>query len=139
MNRDVVDAPCTRRALLTGGCLAAAGLAGCASPASSPGRSGSGNGGTAVAGDTAAVPIGGGKVFDGQVVVTQPRAGTFLVFSAACPHQGCTVSVVEDGVINCPCHGSQFDINDGSVVQGPASEPLTRREIAVSGSTFTIV
>ncbi len=118
--------------------MAAAGLAGCASPASSPGGGGSG-GGSAVAGDTAAVPIGGGRVFEGRVVVTQPSAGTFLAFSAACTHQGCTVSRVEDEVISCPCHGSRFDINDGSVVQGPASEPLARREIAVSGSTFTIV
>ncbi|MBW3638979.1 MAG: Rieske (2Fe-2S) protein [Actinobacteria bacterium] len=136
----MVDAPCTRRALLTGGCLvAAAGIAGCASPASSPSESGSGSGGTAVAGDTAAVPIGGGRVFEGRVVVTQPSAGTFFAFSAACTHQGCTVSGVEDEVISCPCHGSRFDINDGSVVQGPASGPLARREIAVSGSTFTIV
>lgn len=71
-------------------------------------------------------------------MVTQPSAGTFLAFSAACTHQGCTVSGVEDDVISCPCHGSQFDINDGSVVQGPAREPLARREIAVAGTSFTI-
>lgn len=89
-------------------------------------------------GDTAAVPIGGGKIFDGQVVVTQPKAGTYQAFSAVCTHQGCTVSRVEDEVISCPCHGSQFDISDGSVVQGPASEPLARREIALNAGMFTI-
>ena len=119
--------------------MAAAGLSGCASPVSSGGSGSGSGGGSAVAGDTAAVPVGGGKIFEGQVVVTQPSAGTYLAFSAVCTHQGCTVSTVEDEVIKCPCHGSQFAIADGSVVQGPASEPLARREIAVSANTFTIV
>ena len=77
-------------------------------------------------------------VVEGQVVVTQPAEGTFYAFSAACPHQGCSVSRVEDEVISCPCHGSQFDIKDGSVLRGPARAPLSQRQIVVSGTTFTV-
>jgi Rieske Fe-S protein len=80
------------------------------------------------------IPVGGGKVFDKQqVVVTQPISGQFKAFSAICPHRGCTVSTVNDGVIECPCHRSLFSISDGSVKSGPASEPLSPRTIALRG------
>ncbi|HKP89773.1 MAG TPA: Rieske 2Fe-2S domain-containing protein [Thermoleophilaceae bacterium] len=40
-----------------------------------------------------------------------------------CSHRGCSLGDGElDGhVVTCPCHGSQFDVRDGSVVRGPAT------------------
>ncbi|MFI8092739.1 Rieske (2Fe-2S) protein [Streptomyces sp. NPDC086080] len=88
---------------------------------------------------TADIPEGGGKVFaDRKVVVTQPTAGEFKAFSATCTHQGCAVKSVADGVINCPCHNSNFSIADGSVKGGPATEPLPAVEITVSGDSITL-
>jgi Rieske Fe-S protein len=34
------------------------------------------------------------------------------------------VSSVEDGTINCSCHGSKFSIDSGSVEGGPAPSAL---------------
>ncbi len=88
---------------------------------------------------TADIPVGGGQVFaDQNVVVTQPQAGTFKAFSAVCTHQGCTVSKVASGTIDCPCHGSKFAIADGSVVDGPASRPLEERQVTVSGDSIQL-
>ncbi|CAM5541533.1 Rieske (2Fe-2S) protein [Streptomyces hirsutus] len=88
---------------------------------------------------TADIPEGGGKVFaDSKVVVTQPTAGEFKAFSATCTHQGCAVKSVADGVINCPCHNSNFSITDGSVQSGPATKPLPAMEITVSGDSITL-
>jgi Rieske Fe-S protein len=85
------------------------------------------------------IPIGGGVVIVGKkVVVTQPVAGTFAAFSAICTHRGCTVNKVANGTIDCPCHGSRFAIADGSVVDGPASRPLPRRQITVSGGAIVL-
>lgn len=84
------------------------------------------------------VPVGGGKIFgDQQVVVTQPSKGTFRGFSAVCTHQHCLLSSVEGGTINCGCHGSKFSIEDGSVVNGPASSPLPEVGVKVAGGDLT--
>ncbi|MFJ3882096.1 Rieske (2Fe-2S) protein [Streptomyces sp. NPDC090077] len=82
---------------------------------------------------SSAVPVGGGTVIKEQkVVVTQPTAGSFRCFTAVCPHQGCLVDKVENGTIDCPCHGSKFKVADGAVVKGPAVKPLAEKKIAVS-------
>ncbi|WP_392669400.1 Rieske (2Fe-2S) protein [Streptomyces sp. LN785] len=94
--------------------------------------------GTALA-KTSDVPVGGGRVFEEQkVVVTQPEAGRFKGFSAICTHAGCTVASVEDGTINCPCHGSKYSITDATVVAGPAPRPLPAEQITVSGGTIRL-
>ncbi len=88
---------------------------------------------------TSDIPVGGGTVIAGKkVVVTQPVSGTFAAFSAICTHRGCTVNKVANGTIDCPCHGSRFAIADGSVVEGPASRPLARRQITVSGDAIEL-
>lgn len=93
----------------------------------------------AALGAAADVPVGGGVVFKEQkVVVTQPAEGEFKGFSAICTHQGCPVGSVEDGAIKCPCHGSAFSIEDGSVETGPATKPLGSVAVKVKGGEITV-
>ena len=88
---------------------------------------------------TADVPVGGGIVLsDEQVVITQPTAGEFHAFTAVCTHAQCLVTAVSDGTINCPCHGSQYAIEDGSVVGGPAPAPLAEVDFTVDGDQITL-
>ncbi|UFN45397.1 QcrA and Rieske domain-containing protein [Nocardioides okcheonensis] len=87
---------------------------------------------------TADVPVGGCFVVAAaKVVVTQPTEGDFKAFSATCTHQGCSVESSTDGEIPCPCHGSTFSIEDGSVIQGPATSGLAEVQIAVDGDSIT--
>lgn len=133
--------PTRRQVLVAGSAVAAtAALAACAplrnddEAAGSPAASAAG---TTV--KTADVPEGGGTILrDVQVVVTQPSAGTYKAFSAVCTHEGCLVAKVADGAIDCPCHGAQFSISDGSVLGGPAPAPLTAVPLSVSGDTITL-
>jgi Rieske Fe-S protein len=83
------------------------------------------------------VPVGGGAVV-GEVVVTQPIAGTYQAFSAVCTHEGCLVSQVRNNQIACVCHRSIFDATTGAVVSGPARSPLAAAKVTESGDTLLL-
>ncbi|MZD09734.1 Rieske 2Fe-2S domain-containing protein [Streptomyces sp. SID5785] len=88
---------------------------------------------------TSEVPEGGGKILtDAGVVVTQPQKGRFKAFTDICTHRQCQVSSVEGGTINCPCHGSRYSIEDGSVRHGPATQPLAEKKITTSGGVISL-
>jgi len=88
---------------------------------------------------TADIPVGGGLIVEKEtIVVTQPEQGSFRAFSAVCTHQGCPVTSISAGVIRCPCHNSDFDITDGSVLGGPATTGLTNRQIDIRGDSIEI-
>jgi nitrite reductase/ring-hydroxylating ferredoxin subunit len=131
-NKAPAAAELNRRAVVAGAGIAAvtAVLPGCATgdrSAASPGTR---------LGPASGVPVGAGTVFaDHEVVVTQPMPGNFRSFSAICTHQGCTVAEVSTEAIICPCHGSKFDITDGSVIRGPAQQPLPRRPVTVEATS----
>lgn len=56
------------------------------------------------------------------------QGGVFAV-SAVCTHLGCITRYhANEGMIACPCHGSQFD-TDGNVTHGPAPRPLPWLEV----------
>ncbi|MEV0222037.1 Rieske (2Fe-2S) protein [Streptomyces sp. NPDC050704] len=108
------------------------------SESSGSGSSGS-SGGEALA-KTSEIPEGGGKVFADQgVVVTQPTAGDFKAYSTVCPHQKQRVNSVDNGVITCPAHGSQFSVTDGSVEKGPATSGLTAAKVMVDGDSIMLM
>jgi Rieske Fe-S protein len=108
---------------------------------SGPGTGDSGMGGTGQTGTMSTgtvlasvkeIPVGSGKIFPAhQVVVTQPAKGKFHAFSAVCTHVGCILDKISNGTIDCPCHGSEFRITDGSLVTGPASGPLPKKNIKI--------
>ncbi|KAA1420007.1 Rieske (2Fe-2S) protein [Mumia zhuanghuii] len=97
-------------------------------------------GGGTELGPASDVQVGSGRFYESEkVIVTQPTEGTFKGFSSVCTHQGCAVSMVEDAVMICPCHGSEFSISDGAPSEGPAEQPLESREVRVDGDTIFLV
>jgi Rieske Fe-S protein len=144
----------TRRAVLAGaaGITAVTVLAACgdgsgSNDSGSSGTANTGGGGAATSGaaagtalaQTSQVPVGGGLILaDKDVVITQPAAGQYKAFSATCTHQGCPLADVSGGTINCKCHGSKFSVTDGSVKNGPATQPLTVKNVKVDGTSITL-
>lgn len=59
------------------------------------------------------------------ILVVRDGAGRFHALSMQCTHEGCPVRPPVQGVITCPCHGSQYDLQ-GRVRRGPAQLPLAR-------------
>jgi Rieske Fe-S protein len=106
-------------------------------PTASSAQSASGAGAADALARTSEIPVGGGKIFDTQVVVvTQPTAGEYKAFSAVCTHMGCIVNQISMGRIDCPCHGSEYSISDGAVLAGPAPRPLPAKQIKITGDSI---
>jgi len=65
---------------------------------------------------------------DGEWATYVDDDGTAHAVSPTCTHLGCRVSFNDaERTWECACHGSRFGL-DGSVLQGPATRPLSRRD-----------
>jgi glycine/D-amino acid oxidase-like deaminating enzyme/nitrite reductase/ring-hydroxylating ferredoxin subunit len=64
----------------------------------------------------------------GQWATYVDEDGVAHQVSPTCTHLGCRVEFnAEEREWDCPCHGSRFGL-DGSLLQGPATRPLRRRD-----------
>lgn len=74
------------------------------------------------------IPEGTMKKFDvkGYPIVVLKHEDGIHAFGGTCSHLGCDLwkGNLEGHVVTCECHGSQFDITDGSVIHGPATAPV---------------
>ncbi len=81
------------------------------------------------------------RVMAGDLAVLLIRSGgEIYAITDECSHLGCSLA---DGkhagdTVICPCHGSQFDVTDGSVVRGPAAFPATTLEVRVTGGKIEV-
>ncbi len=57
-----------------------------------------------------------------------------------CVHAGCSLATghIEGGSIVCPCHGSQYDLRDGSVINGPATMPEPHYDVRVQNGMIEV-
>ena len=115
--------------------LAACGGGGGSSSASTAasGSSGGAKGGDALA-KVSDVPVGGAisaQDSNGKpIIVSQPTQGDVVAFSAICTHMGCTVAPA-GSQLQCPCHGSTYDLATGENTGGPAPSPLPKVQVTV--------
>jgi nitrite reductase/ring-hydroxylating ferredoxin subunit len=57
--------------------------------------------------------------------------GTLHAFDDLCTHQQCSLAEgeLDETTVECPCHGSRFDITTGEAVHGPAGDPVDIYEV----------
>jgi thiosulfate dehydrogenase (quinone) large subunit len=90
------------------------------------------------------VPVGGSIGFTDPStqlpsLAIQLHKNAFVAYDAVCPHEGCTVAYLESQkIIQCPCHGSQFNPVNGHLVRGPAPHGLKKLKIAASGGELFV-
>jgi len=76
----------------------------------------------------------------GKDVLVANVDGQYYAIGNVCTHMGCTVSdgVLTGANVECPCHGSTFDVRTGAVVRGPATRPEPSYRVEVSGDRLSI-
>ena len=82
------------------------------------------------------------RAFDvrGTKIAVANVAGRFYAFGDTCTHMQCSLAGgdLEETTVICPCHGSEFDVRSGEVLQGPAREPLATYETRVEGGNLEV-
>ncbi|VVB58223.1 3-phenylpropionate/cinnamic acid dioxygenase ferredoxin subunit [Candidatus Anstonella stagnisolia] len=67
--------------------------------------------------------------------------GKFYATENACPHAGgplCS-GPLNAGVVECPWHGSKFDVASGKVLAGPATTPVKTFPVRISGENVEVM
>jgi len=79
------------------------------------------------------------KVLETKIGVANVN-GTFYAFDDTCTHLQCSLAEgdLEETTVTCTCHGSQFDVTSGAVLQGPAREPVETYEMRVEDGNLKI-
>jgi len=72
---------------------------------------------------------GWGRFNSQQLVWIMKNGSSLVVYSAICPHLGCTINAADGGFI-CPCHGSAWD-RDGRKLGGPTPRGMDTLEYRV--------
>ncbi len=87
---------------------------------------------------TAEIPEGGMKkvMFGGQQVLLANVKGKFYAIGNVCTHVGGPLDKgrLDSHEVECPLHGSRFDVMTGQVKKGPAARPEPVYEVKVEGS-----
>lgn len=95
-------------------------------------------------GVTGANELGEGEMraFDvhGTNIAVANVAGTFYAFDDTCTHLQCSLAEgdLEEATVICPCHGSEFDVTNGAVLQGPARDPVETYETRIEGGSLEV-
>ncbi|HCE58307.1 MAG TPA: hypothetical protein DER09_10870 [Prolixibacteraceae bacterium] len=80
----------------------------------------------------------GGFAYKGDIIIIRSSETVYIALSKLCTHSQCTVTYNSSTQeIPCPCHGSKFT-KEGAVVNGPATSPLKKYDVKLSGNTLTI-
>jgi 3-phenylpropionate/trans-cinnamate dioxygenase ferredoxin subunit len=71
---------------------------------------------------------------NGKEVALVRTGGQFYALQNECTHANYPIGegdLVAENVIECPGHGSTFNIQSGDVLSGPAEDPLATYEVEV--------
>jgi nitrite reductase/ring-hydroxylating ferredoxin subunit len=71
----------------------------------------------------------------GQPLVLVRSSGRWFALADECTHAGCAISEdgeLVDGALICNCHGAEFALETGAVLEGPADGPLETFAVRVT-------
>ena len=86
--------------------------------------------------------VGESQAFDlgDRVIALYNVEGQFFATSDRCTHEEASLAegFLEDHLIECPLHGSQFDLRTGEVLSLPAVIPVKTYSVKVDGEQVLV-
>ena len=78
---------------------------------------------------------------NGKRIVVARTENEYVAFEDRCPHRGGSLAAgaMICGTVQCPWHGSQFDVKTGKLKAGPTEENITVYKVEVKGDRIFIV
>jgi uncharacterized membrane protein/nitrite reductase/ring-hydroxylating ferredoxin subunit len=79
------------------------------------------------------------RVNNKRIVIARTETG-IVAFEDRCTHRGASLAdgAIICGTVQCPWHGSQFDVSNGSVKAGPATEKIMIYQVSKEGDSFIL-
>jgi len=77
----------------------------------------------------------------GREVAIARAGGELFAFNDICSHRKCNLAMggeIDGTTITCECHGSIFEMSDGSVLEGPATDPIDTFEVAEQNGRISV-
>ena len=77
---------------------------------------------------------------NGQPILLVNLEGTYYAIGNKCTHMQCTLTngELKGEIVQCPCHGSSFNVKTGKVVGGPAAVAEPKYEVKVENGQIMI-
>jgi nitrite reductase/ring-hydroxylating ferredoxin subunit/hemerythrin-like domain-containing protein len=82
-----------------------------------------------------------GAEVSGKLILVANVDGKYYAIGGESTHMGCKLSdgtLKEGAVVECPCHGSNFDLKTGNVVKGPATMPEPAFQVKVEKNKLLV-
>lgn len=76
----------------------------------------------------------------GLAVLLARVDGQICALHDTCVHAGCSLAegTLEGTSVICSCHGSQFDLHDGAVINGPATMPEPHLDVRIENGMIEV-
>jgi 3-phenylpropionate/trans-cinnamate dioxygenase ferredoxin subunit len=64
----------------------------------------------------------------------------YFAIGNICKHKGCKLSMgtLTGEVVQCPCHGSRYNVRTGEIVRGPTTEPEPSYEVKIENDQILV-
>ena len=75
-----------------------------------------------------------------RAIVLLNVEGELYALDNECTHAGCDLADgdLEGNILECPCHGSKFNVATGAVENPPAEEPVPTYAVSIEGDDVLV-
>ena len=79
-------------------------------------------------------------IIDDKPILLANYEGTFYAIADMCSHEDAILSrgALKNGCVECPLHGSRFDLKTGTPKEEPATEPVQTYPVDIRDNTVYI-